>query len=490
MSFLPITSTNDRKEVGDTVSYLLDKHVIKGGVDYNDTGIDQVFKGNWRGVFVFNSKADLLAGRWAQYRQFGGLNGLTADQAGQAKFRQKESALFLQDQWFVPSNLTVTAGVRWENLDNPNDPILNPNDRNANGSFKLNGQVPDANNQLSPRLSISWAPDEKTAVRVSVGRYWSRTPAILFAQLFTSNGIRAHPVHHQRAADQRHGDGRADRSAVARAGDATSIRRVWAPIDFSQITNIAKPGVFAIDPNFDNPYTDRFTLGRRAGDLRPDLPGPRLHLRRGQAAPAPDGHQPRLRRHDGAQRPAALQLDPAEPLLRPHHHPACPTPSRSTRRSRPRSAAATPTTSASTRAVTWSKDKDNDSNERNFSGIQAEDFNNLDLNYGYSNRDQRWKGVVNGVWESPFWGLGLSGSLPLRHRLAVHRDSPAATSTTTATAAPTGRRSTACTSTATASASRTSTASTCGSPRASRSGPGNLRSSPSASTARTRRTAS
>ena len=60
--------------------------------------------------------------------------------------------------------------------------------------------------------------------------------------------------------------------------------------------------------------------------------------------------------------------------------------------------------------MTYAKDKDNDSNERNFSGIQPEDFNNLDLNYGYSNRDQRWKGVVNGVWQSPYWGIGLSGS--------------------------------------------------------------------------------
>jgi hypothetical protein len=61
-------------------------------------------------------------------------------------------------------------------------------------------------------------------------------------------------------------------------------------------------------------------------------------------------------------------------------------------------------------AVTYSKDRDNDSNERNFSGIQAEDFNNLDLNWGPSNRDQTWKGVVNGVWDTPWWGIGLSGA--------------------------------------------------------------------------------
>ena len=49
--------------------------------------------------------------------------------------------------------------------------------------------IPDVKNQWSPRLGISWAPDAKTAVRLAIGRYWSRTPGILLAQLFTSNGL-------------------------------------------------------------------------------------------------------------------------------------------------------------------------------------------------------------------------------------------------------------------------------------------------------------
>jgi hypothetical protein len=60
--------------------------------------------------------------------------------------------------------------------------------------------------------------------------------------------------------------------------------------------------------------------------------------------------------------------------------------------------------------VTYSKDKDNDSNERNFSGIQAEDVNNLPLNWAYSGRDQRWKVATNATWDTPWWGIGLSGS--------------------------------------------------------------------------------
>jgi hypothetical protein len=408
VSFLPIVSSNDRKEVGDTVSYLLDKHVLKGGVDYNDTGIDQIFKGNWRGVYVFNSEADLLAGRWAQFRQFGGLNGLSADEAGRAKFRQKESAFFLQDQWFLAPNLTVTAGVRWENLDNPNAPVLNQNDVNSNGSFKLNGKVPDSNNNISPRVGISWAPDEKTAIRGSVGRYWSRTPAILFAQLLTANGIRA--TQYIINSQQTGGAVTGPPTDPLSPGWGTAFNPVGVqPIDFSRITNIAKPGVFAIDPHFDNPYTDRITLGaERELFSRTSLALDFTYAESKQLERLTDIN----RVYSGTTAPNGL---PAYSSTPPNPYYARITTLLSDARSKYVGVTATlnrrfADSFSLYAAVTWSEDKDSDSNERNFSGIQPEDFQNLDLNYGYSNRDQRWKGVVNGVWQSPFWGLGLSGS--------------------------------------------------------------------------------
>ncbi len=61
-------------------------------------------------------------------------------------------------------------------------------------------------------------------------------------------------------------------------------------------------------------------------------------------------------------------------------------------------------------AVTWSEDRDNDSNERNFAGIQLEDLQQPRLNWGPSNRDQEWKVVLNGVWDTPIWGIGLAGA--------------------------------------------------------------------------------
>src|SRR5262249_41671336 len=147
----------ERKAFADTVSYLLDRHVLKGGVEYNETSVDQVFRGNWRGVFIFGTNDDLINGRWREYRQFGGLGGRTSSEGGAASFEQKETAFFAQDQWFVPSTLPLTAGVRIETLDNPDAPILNPNDPNGAGGLNLTAQIPDSENQISPRLGLSWA---------------------------------------------------------------------------------------------------------------------------------------------------------------------------------------------------------------------------------------------------------------------------------------------------------------------------------------------
>jgi hypothetical protein len=302
----------------------------------------------------------------------------------------------------------VTAGVRWENLDNPNAAVLNQNDVNANGSFKLNGKIPDSNNNISPRVSLSWAPDEKTAVRGSVGRFWSRTPAILFAQLLTANGVRATQLIIN--SQQSGGVVTGPPTDPLSPGWGSAFNPVGvAPIDFSRITTIAKPGVFAIDPNFDNPYTDRVTIGaEREVFARTSLALDFTYAETKQLERLTDIN----RVYSGTTAPNGL---PSYSSTLPNPYYARITTLLSDAKSKYVGVTATlnrrfADSFSLYAAVTYSKDKDNDSNERNFSGIQPEDFQNLDLNYGYSNRDQRWKGVVNGIWQSPWWGIGMSGS--------------------------------------------------------------------------------
>jgi hypothetical protein len=409
VAFLPIQTNNKRKALQDTVTYLLDRHVFKGGIDYNKTSVDQVFRGNWRGVFIFGNNDDLVNGRWREYRQFGGLNGRTSSQGGKAAFEQKETAFFVQDQWFVRPSLTASFGLRLERLDNPNAPILNPNDPGSNGTMKLSAHIPDSNNQLSPRLGISWAPDSKTAVRLALGRYWSRTPALLWAQPFTSNGIQGAQL--TITAPQSGGSATGPPTNPLSPGWGAA----WNPVgvervNFALITGASSPpDVFTVDPDFENPYTDRITLG---GD-REILPLIAVGLDLTYAK----GHQlQRLtdfnRVYDGTISSNGM----------PHYG--------ATRRfsaynrivmdvSDAESKYQAATLTAQRRyahnwslfsAVTWSKDRDHDSNERNFAGIQMEDVNNIENNWGPSNRDQKWKAVLSGVWDTPFWGIGMSGS--------------------------------------------------------------------------------
>jgi hypothetical protein len=412
VSFLPIDPTvTTREAYADTLTFLSNEHIFKAGAEYNDTTIDQVFRGNWRGVFIFANEADLLAGRWNQYRQFGGLGGLTSIEAGRASFGQKETAFFLQDQWFVRSNLTVSFGLRFEDLNNPDDPILNPDDRNPNGSFRTTAQIPDMEltDQISPRFGLSWAPDPKSAVRFSAGRFWSRTPAILWAQLFTSNGLRG--TQYIITAP------RSPAGAVLQPTDPLSPGwgSAWTPegverIDFTRVPVVPRPGVFTVDPNFENPYTDRVTLGwerevlpytslgfdftyaegnqlQRLKDTNRVYDGTTASNgmpRYSSVTPIPFYGRITTSVSDGESEFTALSAKLQRRLAQSFSYYA---------------------------SVTWSEDKDNDSNERNFAGIQAEDYNNLDNNWGYANRDQRWRVVLNGMWETPWWGVGLSGAL-------------------------------------------------------------------------------
>ncbi len=405
VSFLPIISTVKRKGFEDTYSYLMGKHVFKAGAQYDDTSVSQTFKGNWRGVFVFPSKDALLAGKWTQYRQFGGLGGLTADQAGTVSFGQKETALFVQDQWYVNPNITVSAGVRWEKLDNPNAPILNPNDVNADGTYKLNATIPDVNNQISPRLGITWSPgDQKTVLRATAGRFWSRTPALLWAQTFSSNGLRGTQFIINVPATSTTGPTDPLAPAWGSSWNPVGVER----IDFTKLKTVAAPGVFTVAPNFTNPRTNRFTLGAERELL----------------AETAVGLEYTYAKTDNLERLADYNLaydGKASSNGLPHYGPR---PVKAYGQVLAYSSDATSKywgltgtfrrrfaqNFRASAVVTYSKDKDNDSNERNFSGPQAEDMNNLPLNYAYSVRDQRWKVATNFTWDTPWWGIAFSGS--------------------------------------------------------------------------------
>jgi hypothetical protein len=268
----------------------------------------------------------------------------------------------------------------------------------------------DLTDQISPRLGLSWAPDEKTAVRFSVGRFWSRTPAILLAQLYTSNGLRGTQYI---ITAPRDAAGNVLAPVDPLAG-SVGWGPTWHPegierIDFTKVPVVPQPGVFTIDPNFENPYTDRITLGAEREIFAKTALGFDITYAEGkQLQRLTDAN----RVYDGTTAANGL---PRYSSTRPNRFYGRITESLADSESEFTAVTATlrrryVDNFSLYGSLTWSHDEDNDSNERNFAGIQAEDYNNLDLNWGDSNRDQEWRGVVNGLWDTPWWGIALSGA--------------------------------------------------------------------------------
>ena len=99
--------------------------------------------------------------------------------------------------------LTVTAGVRYERLDNPDNPILNPNHVALDG--RLRARRARSRTRTTSGRRAPGSPTRRTRRPPSGSRSAASgraRPGILFSQLFTSNGLVGHAVHDQR---RRHG---------------------------------------------------------------------------------------------------------------------------------------------------------------------------------------------------------------------------------------------------------------------------------------------
>ncbi len=432
VAFLPIVATDNRISVGDTATFLFGAHAVKLGADYNKTGMDQIFKGNWRGVFVFNAftgqtataenlKANLLAGKWTQYREFIGLNGLTVDQAGRFNADQKELAFFVQDQWYVTPALTMTLGLRYERLDNPNDPILDLNKVLTPGAkfVQPDSQIPDANNQWSPRISFAWSPekDAKSVVRLSLGRYWSRTPEILFSQLYQSNGVQG--TQYVVNANAAGSTGGLPAPGWGAAFDPTKIQQLG---NLPAGTTLASPGVFSMTSDFKNPHTDKITLGAEREFFG---------IAWGIDATWAKGYN--LERNNDAN----LVASPAAncTTLDPNSGVTCyglSSSSSSANRINANYGRVTVYTSdarsdykAATLSfrknfaagfrffgsLTRASDYDTDSNERNYSGFTLWDVNNPELNWAPSDRDIRWRAAANASYDRQFGSINTFSSV-------------------------------------------------------------------------------
>ena len=245
-NFLPTTQFDRRIQFGDNITYINGSHTAKFGGEYSNILADQKFGFNQTGVWSFsglttnsNSSVPVTAGqncstagvvcvanspvgtpgilqalgteRYAFVAsatsnvgalpflgRFDTQSSRLTQQVGNllAAFTIKELSFFGTDSWRIRPNFTLTYGLRYERQFNPsavanNTPILN---LVRNTVFPVLGKtidpavIPDSQHEWAPRLGFAWDPrrDGKTVIRAYAGRYFARTPGLVFAGPFNN----------------------------------------------------------------------------------------------------------------------------------------------------------------------------------------------------------------------------------------------------------------------------------------------------------------
>lgn len=387
---------------------------VRGGVDVTLHDVMETFTPIGGGSYFFSSLTAFRRGEWTDYTQFFPLvAGMSTAEAGTMDEKEKELAAFIQADWRPNNQWKLGLGLRWDRQEHPDFGIADftGNAASYTRPGALTGRIP-TNNAISPRLSFTWTPaadNGRTVVRGSLGSYVSRSPSVFLYQVFTSNG--------QRAAQIRINSTPAPALAAITAAYPGFVRGTsfnWgSPYQLPENAVTSTPALFAsappqiqtFDPDFKNPETRRvhleverafgkgWTLGlkttyaetknlERITDLNLSYLGENTYGRRIY------------------NNSVGLGWTGSGTLLRPNTSYSGMQVYVSDAESKYQAATVTARYQNSDSpfsgqlAYTYARDKDNDSNERSFSGFNTQDPNRLQDDWSWSNNDRRH--VVSG----------------------------------------------------------------------------------------------
>jgi outer membrane receptor for ferrienterochelin and colicin len=185
-----------------TGEYALAEHTFKFGGQARKAQPFDLFVPQSRGIYYFDSLADLTAGRADRLQYQNAVTGNPSD----AGFRTTYwvYSLFGEDTWDLRDNLKTTFGLRYDWYAEPDRPVLNQNFTTRNGF--TNQKTIDGQHVLMPRVSVEWRPMvsepwlRNLKVSGGAGLFSGGTPDVLTGTPFFNTGVTTTSVDIQRTA--------------------------------------------------------------------------------------------------------------------------------------------------------------------------------------------------------------------------------------------------------------------------------------------------
>ena len=274
-----------RTQLRDSFSWVAGPHTVKFGGEWMHSLNDQVFRGFFTGRYLFDSVSGFLryasapasggfgpnaercsGGTWitatsqtcpvgetsstplALYLQGAGPTGPATDAAGASNITNEDFALFVQDRWQIRPNFSLNYGLRWEAQIFPK-PTVDPS-QTAYGIllndplFTSDGTIPNDLGMWQPRVGFAWdlRNNGKSVLRSSFGVFSARQNMLTQVSAITTNGVQQQTIS---------------------AGPFNGIRPVWPNVVTPTAQSCAGPlgvnpfpcfsGVHVFDRDYKNP---------------------------------------------------------------------------------------------------------------------------------------------------------------------------------------------------------------------------------------------
>ena len=227
-----------RTQIRDNLSIISGKHTIKFGGDWTHSLNSQVFRGFFQGRYIFDSVVGFLryaspaapggfgpntvgcadgsyvtfpdtcpggaisGGPLLLYLQGAAPNGPATDATGFSDITNEDFALFIQDKWQPWRNFTLNYGLRWEAQIFP-DPVVDPAQTAyglflGNPLFPSDGTLPSDKAMFQPRIGFAWDlfDNQKSVFRASWGIFNGHQNMLSQVGSITTNGVQQQTIVH------------------------------------------------------------------------------------------------------------------------------------------------------------------------------------------------------------------------------------------------------------------------------------------------------
>jgi hypothetical protein len=235
-----------RTDVKDNFSLISGNHTVKFGGEWLHTLNDQVFRGFFQGRYIFDSTTGFLryasapaaggfgpttgecfnntsgaftgwvttgapfnqtcpagssvGGPMLLFLQGAGRTGPATDAAGASNIKNEDYGLFVQDKWQIKPYFTLNYGLRWEAEIFPK-PTVAPS-ATAYGQFLSDPRFPSdgtlhsPKKEFQPRVGFAWdvSKNGRSVLRASYGIFYGRQNMLSQVGSITTNGVQQQTI--------------------------------------------------------------------------------------------------------------------------------------------------------------------------------------------------------------------------------------------------------------------------------------------------------